>query len=60
MVSVWVPAGRMVIVRLPGSNPPVTAAIRAEDGTIVAGGASYAVDGSGYAATLGLPIPPLG
>jgi hypothetical protein len=52
-----VPAGRTVVIPLEtGTGIPVSALVRAKDGTFVAAGASYVGDGEGYAATPGLPI----
>jgi hypothetical protein len=57
--SVIVPAGRVVTVDMSSvsGRAPVSVIVTATEGTIVAGCASYSLDGAGYAATLGLPIP---
>jgi hypothetical protein len=54
--TVTVPAGRTVTVSLSffGSGP-LSATVTAADGTIVVGIASQAADGSGFAATTGVP-----
>ncbi len=54
--TLTVSAGRVVRVDLTqmAGTEPVSALITATTGTVVVGGASYASNGSGYAATLGL------
>jgi hypothetical protein len=52
-----IPAGRTVVVPLQTvSGVPVSAIVVAKSGTFVAAGASYVEGGSGYAATLGVPM----
>ncbi len=54
--SFSVGAGRTVTIVLDKVDGPVSAVVSAGGGTVVVGGASYSLDGSGYAATLGLPM----
>jgi len=56
--SFVVGAGRIIQVPLRPvvGRPPVSAVVTSEDGTIVAASASYSGSGSGYAATLGIPM----
>jgi hypothetical protein len=50
-------SGRTIRIALPPQGGrPVSALVTARGGTIVAAGASYSSDRSGYAATLGLPM----
>lgn len=54
--AVSLPPGRTISVALPGPlSRPVTAVVRAQGGTVVAGAASYPA-GGGYAAMLALPM----
>jgi Family of unknown function (DUF5719) len=55
---VLLPAGRTITIGLsgPAKGRPVSALVRAESGTFVAGGASYARGGAGYGVTIGLPM----
>jgi len=53
--SISLPPGRTISVALPASSGPVTALVRAQGGTLVAGAASYPA-GGGYAAMLGQPM----
>jgi hypothetical protein len=57
--SMVVPSGRLVTVDLSSvsAGSPVSVLVTASQGTIVAGCASYSLDGKGYAATLGVPVP---
>jgi hypothetical protein len=57
--SVIVPAGRVVTVDTSSvsGGVPVSVIVSATEGTVVAGCASYSLDGNGYATTLGSPIP---
>jgi hypothetical protein len=57
--SVVVPAGGIVEVRLPRSvrTHPTSALVTVRGGTVVASAASYGLDGTGFAATIGLPVP---
>lgn len=56
--SVPLPPGRTIQVSLPSSpeGMPLSAIVTAESGTLVAAGASYSSNGSGYATTLGIPM----
>jgi hypothetical protein len=56
--QVSVRAGRMLVVGLQGvaGHAPVSAIVVASTGTLVAGSASYSLNGLGYAATLGMPM----
>jgi hypothetical protein len=54
--GVHIPAGRAVILRVPAGGGPMTVLVEATEGGIVAGGASISGSGSGYAATLGVPL----
>jgi hypothetical protein len=56
--QVSVRAGRMLVVGLQGvaGHAPVSAVVVASTGTLVAGSASYSLNGLGYAATLGMPM----
>jgi hypothetical protein len=56
--SIPLPPGRTIQVSLPASaeGEPLSAIVTAESGTLVAAGASYSSDGSGYATTLGIPM----
>jgi hypothetical protein len=57
--SMVVPSGRLVTVDLSSvsADSPVSVLVTASQGTIVAGCASYSLDGKGYAGTLGVPVP---
>lgn len=48
--------GRTIRIGLPFQGGPLSALVSARGGTIVAAVASYSVDRTGYAATLGLPM----
>ena len=50
------PGGTIWIILPPQGDRPVSAVVSARGGTIVASVASYSLDRTGYAATLGLPI----
>jgi hypothetical protein len=56
--AVLLPPGRTLALGLGGlaNGAPVTAVVRAEQGTFVASMASYGRQGAGYAVTLGLPM----
>jgi Family of unknown function (DUF5719) len=56
--AVALPPGRTLALGIGGltSGAPVTAVVRADQGTFVAGMASYGRQGVGYAVTLGLPM----
>lgn len=56
--SILVPAGRTIKVTMPTSieATPLSAIVTVVGGTLVASGASYSRAGSGYAATLGIPM----
>jgi hypothetical protein len=56
--AVLLPPGRTLALGLGGlaNGAPVTALVRAEQGTFVASMASYGRQGVGYAVTLGLPM----
>ena len=54
--GVSVPPGRTISVRVRSGGGAVTVLAEAASGTIVAGSASSSSDGSGFAATLGLPV----
>jgi hypothetical protein len=56
--SVQVPPGRTVWFRLSRASRqrPVAAVVVVHGGTLVAAGASYPLDGPGFAATLGVPM----
>jgi hypothetical protein len=56
--SILVPAGRTIKVTMPTSveATPLSAIVTVTGGTLAASGASYSRDGSGYAATLGIPM----
>lgn len=52
-----IPPGRTIRISLPSQGGrPVSAMVSARGGTVVAAVASYSLDRTGYAATLGLPI----
>jgi hypothetical protein len=56
--SLPIGAGRTIQIPLPASGDaaPLSAVVTAEEGTLVAAGASYSQGGAGYATTLGLPM----
>jgi hypothetical protein len=57
--SISVPSGRTVRMPIPTTfveEVPLSAVVTAEGGTLVVSGASYSRGGSGYAATLGIPM----
>jgi hypothetical protein len=58
LASISVPAGRTVTVSIPTTieETPLSAIVTVAGGTLVASGASYSRAGSGYAATLGIPM----
>jgi hypothetical protein len=55
---ILVPSGRTIKVTMPTSieATPLSAIVTVAGGTLAASGASYSRDGSGYAATLGIPM----
>jgi hypothetical protein len=59
LADVEVPASRTVVVKLPESTKdnPVAALVRASRGVVVAASTSYPAEGTGYAVTLGVPLP---
>jgi hypothetical protein len=56
--AVTVPAGRTLTLEMSGtfSSEPLSAAVVAKDGTIVAGTVSSTSNGNGFGATTGVPM----
>ena len=56
--SAQVPGGRTVEIEMPTGpeGKPVTAVVRTESGTVLAGQASYSADESGYSSSVGVPM----
>jgi hypothetical protein len=57
--AIEVPAGRTTVVKLPESTKanPVATLLHATRGVVVAASTSYPAEGTGYAVTLGMPLP---
>lgn len=56
--SAQVPGGRTVEIELPvgPDGKPVTAVVKAENGTVIAAQTSYSADDTGYASSMGVPM----